>query len=416
MDAGGLGTDSSRRLATALGVWGLFGLVRRREGEPIALAAVIAFSLFPITLRYGRAFQPDALMLGRCWRAWIAGIAPSRGAAAGGWLPAWLLLAWAWPPRSRRPWSWSLWPRDPEAAGTSARMLLAASALVPVLLWYAWADHLVDSGAGSRASAENRAIWLAVFGVSALGEPRDAGAHRSLPARPGLHPTGADPGRLGACLGRSTRGARSGAWSTLESLGPGRCWSMMALLAEKLHHEYYWLSLAPVVAAGLGRGLVETRRSGIAGLPGSSAGVFSPRVRSWHARPGRPPRNGRTSRRRPTRSGGRSRRGLAGGREPLLYQADRRGCRLEFTPQAAAGPRRSGPGERAQDDRGTARPDRLLSQRRAPDSWPTSCPRPAMTGERPCIRRSADVTRFWWITQRVIIAELNPPENPGHGQ
>src|SRR4051794_39687434 len=60
-------------LATTLGAWGLFGLTRRREGVEVALLAVAAFGVFPVTIRYGRAFQPDALMLGtllaglRCW-------------------------------------------------------------------------------------------------------------------------------------------------------------------------------------------------------------------------------------------------------------------------------------------------------------------------------------------------------------
>ena len=55
---------------------------------------------------------------------------------------------------------------------TRARLLLALTALVPVLLWYAWAGHLIDSSGGSRASAENRAIWMTVLGISALGNPQ----------------------------------------------------------------------------------------------------------------------------------------------------------------------------------------------------------------------------------------------------
>ena len=42
--------------------------------------------------------------------------------------------------------------------------------------------------------------------------------------------------------------------------GSGWVWGIsalvaMAFLAEKLHHEYYWLSLAPVAAVGIGRAL-----------------------------------------------------------------------------------------------------------------------------------------------------------------
>src|SRR4051794_3352303 len=59
--------------ATGLGALGLFVLVRKREGDRAALVAATAFALLPVTIRYGRAFQPDALMLGAvvlglaCW-------------------------------------------------------------------------------------------------------------------------------------------------------------------------------------------------------------------------------------------------------------------------------------------------------------------------------------------------------------
>ena len=43
-----------------------------------------------------------------------------------------------------------------------------------MLLWYLWANHLVDPAKGSRASADNRAIWLAVLGLSGPGEAGDA--------------------------------------------------------------------------------------------------------------------------------------------------------------------------------------------------------------------------------------------------
>ena len=157
--------------ATALGAWGLFGLIRRRERSRVALAAVVAFSILPVTIRYGRSFQPDALMLG----AVLAGLACWDRSASGQsryWLvPGWLLLALGFSAKVtgalvliplvlavERPRSWP-------------RVILAATTLGPVLLWYVWANHLIASGAGSRASAENRAIWSTVLGFSALGSP-----------------------------------------------------------------------------------------------------------------------------------------------------------------------------------------------------------------------------------------------------
>ncbi|MEJ7636841.1 MAG: glycosyltransferase family 39 protein, partial [Singulisphaera sp.] len=89
----GLGLEPSGRLvsavATALAAWGLYGLARRREGVAVALLAVAAFALFPLTCRYGRAFQPDAMMLAgvlvglRCWDEYEVG--SGRG---------WLVLGW----------------------------------------------------------------------------------------------------------------------------------------------------------------------------------------------------------------------------------------------------------------------------------------------------------------------------------
>ena len=85
----GSGGTVTSALAVALGAWGLFGLVRRREGTNVAFLAVAAFALFPVTIRYGRAFQPDALMLDaalaglRCWDDHEDGRGPAWLAAGG---------------------------------------------------------------------------------------------------------------------------------------------------------------------------------------------------------------------------------------------------------------------------------------------------------------------------------------------
>src|SRR5690348_6843934 len=60
-------------MATVAAGWGIFELLRRRAGRRAALLAAGAFAAFPLTIRYGRAFQPDAAMLGAvvtglaCW-------------------------------------------------------------------------------------------------------------------------------------------------------------------------------------------------------------------------------------------------------------------------------------------------------------------------------------------------------------
>ncbi len=153
-------------LATALAAWGLYELIRRRDGERVAIAAMVAFSLLPVTLRYGRSFQPDALMLG----ATLAGLACWDRSRDGGttlWLVAGgLLLALGIAAKITA--ALVLAPLmavviRPRRAGP---ILFALSTLVPVLLWYAWANHLMSTSAGSRASVENRAIWMNVTGLA----------------------------------------------------------------------------------------------------------------------------------------------------------------------------------------------------------------------------------------------------------
>ena len=93
--ATGLGLEESGRvlsaIATAVAGWGLFELMRRRAGRRAAILAAGAFAAFPLTIRYGRAFQPDAAMLGAvvaglaCWdRSQSAGRPAGVGAGSPG--------------------------------------------------------------------------------------------------------------------------------------------------------------------------------------------------------------------------------------------------------------------------------------------------------------------------------------------
>ncbi len=155
-------------LATVLAAWGLFELARPRQGRRAALLAVSAFAVFPLTIRYGRAFQPDAAMLGTvvaglaCWdryqssRRWYwlaAGWALLALGFALKVIAAFLLIPLLFVILRRR---------------RAADILAACSTLLPALLWYVWADHLVGGTTGSRASADNRAIWLHLLGPAGL--------------------------------------------------------------------------------------------------------------------------------------------------------------------------------------------------------------------------------------------------------
>lgn len=317
-------------LAATLGAWGVFVLVGRRTGLASALAAATAFSMMPITIRYGRAFQPDALMIGAC----AAGLACWDRSETGDrrWLTAgWLFMATG------------------VAAKITAAFMLpvavfavfrrrdrrvvagVATTLVPALLWYLWADHLLAGSTGSRASADNRAIWMRLIGLSALAKG-ETWSHivRFLVVR-GFTPIGLAVAAWGL-RPRSGRERGGLVWW----LWAGFALATMAMLAEKLHHEYYWLCLAPVVAAGLGEAWsrVAERNARLAWVGALGFGVLCV---GFSASTWRTPEEWRTLDGAAEAVAASTPPGdWVVAPEPLLYQADRRGCRLEFTPRAAA--------------------------------------------------------------------------------
>jgi hypothetical protein len=333
--AGGMRLEAAGRivsaLMTALGACGLFELARRREGRRAALFAVAAFALFPLTIRYGRAFQPDASMLG----AILAGIAcwdrreSSRGwyAVAGGWCL--LALAFALKITSALllvPLS-LLFARPRRVP----KVVAAASALIPALAWYAWADHLIAHGGGSRAAADNRSIWIGLVGPAGLWQPETLRAAAWFLLVRAFTP-------LGAAL------ALFGFWSRREG-EPGRDWFWpvwgisvlvgMALVAQKLHHEYYWLVLSPVAAVGVGRAIDRLAGShrALALFAAVALVVLSwLQVRStWRTPPewnGLVPAGRLLATTVPRDS-------WIAAPEALLFQADRRGCRMEWTGSGA---------------------------------------------------------------------------------
>jgi hypothetical protein len=314
-------------LAATLAAWGVYMLAKRRWGEGPALASAVAFSMLPIVIRYGRAFQPDALMIGAC----AAGLACWDRAAARAKAPAllavgWLLLALGLAAKVTAAYVLAIaflavFPRRNWKA-----FVLCASTLLPVVAWYAWAARLTAESA-SGASAENRDIWMGLLGLGALGSVetwRFIGRFLVVRAFTPL-------GLLGAAWGlaRAATGAR------LWWIWAGLATATMAALAAKLHHEYYWLCLAPAAAAGLGAawGRLDARRPGLAF---AAALVFAAMALQFSD----------STWRSPVEWAGLAEAGrvvaeetdpdeLIVAPEALLYQADRRGCRLEFTVAAA---------------------------------------------------------------------------------
>jgi hypothetical protein len=319
-------------LASVLAALGLYLLARRREGVDVALAAVAVFALFPLMIRYGRAFQPDALMLGGA----VAGLAAWDEFRHGGkwvWLVAgWLLLAIGLSAKITA--AFLLIPPIVVAARARSikQIVVVCSPILPALAWYAWAGYLLERGEGSRASADNRSIWLGLLGPTALLQPEIFQfVCRTLLVR-AFTPLGA----LLAVVGLAFMGPRRGQGDRLWLIWGVSATITMALLARKLHHEYYWLLLAPVVAVGVGRALVVVARShrpGAAFLCGSLILLSCVQVRStW---------------RTPAEWSGLESAAVALGAtvpvdalfvapEALLFQADRRGCRLEYTRPASA--------------------------------------------------------------------------------
>ncbi len=317
-------------LAMVLGGWGLFGLARRREGSRVALLALVAFAVFPITLRYGRAFQPDALMLGTL----LAGLRCIDEHQAGGGVP-WLILGGVWLATSlalKIVAVYVLVPlisaivRPPRARAIAPALVL----VVPALLWYLSAATRLAEEGGSRASADNGTIWLRVLIPTALFRVKTLRFVAWFLIVRAFTPLGLALA-VGGLLGRP-RGDR------LWFLWGGSALAALAVLAGKLHHEYYFLALAPVAAVGVGRALAALAgwnwaasvAAGGCGLALALALAWS----TWRTPPewASVPEAARVVRAHVPESA------WVVAPEALLFASDRRGCRLEFT---RAGARRA---------------------------------------------------------------------------
>ena len=334
----GFGWERSGRLTSALmttiGAGALFGLARRREGLVVALVTLASFGLMPVTLRYGRAFQPDATMVGfvllglwgwdqfqatgrKRW-AWLGGLALALG------LTLKVTAAWALIPFALVVTRCSI----------GLRLVVGAAMLIPALVWYLVVWQEVESG--SHASADNAALWFQT--LSPTGWLRFAtwdAVGRNLVWR-AFTPVGFVLGTLGWLVIRPrTEISRDRLW-----LGWGvGCGLAILTLGAKWHHGYYWLVVAPLVAVGVARLLVGVWGRGKLGRWASvGLGSFFLTVAVNQALPTwqTPPEWAliqrsavRVAELVPTDSAS-----LLIAPEALLYYADRPGLRLEFSPSA----------------------------------------------------------------------------------
>jgi hypothetical protein len=331
----GLELTASGRLISAVGivlaVWGLYRLVRRREDAFLAFLAASALALEPVTIRYGRAFQGDSLMLG-CVIAGLAccdeGTARSRHSwLVAGWLfcaaglalkvisayiliPLLTILA-----RGQKRWS---------------TVVFAASVLIPALLWYLHAAALLTESNGSRATADNLAIWT----------------HSIIPSALFHAPTYLALGRNLLFRAFTPIGLLLALWGWRRLRNADRLWTtwglsaaaVLLVLAAKAHHEYYWLSLAPVVAVGMASAIHDIAKrklfGGTAAVVLCGGYVFAAlyqSVSTW-----RTPME--WSQLESAAAVVRARvvnDALVVAPEALLFYADRRGCRLEIESRAA---------------------------------------------------------------------------------
>ena len=235
---------------TALAAWGLFELVRRRERSPRGSAGRCRIRRPPthhplwagLSARRvdARSHRGGPGMLGSL----IEPAADGTGCLAG-----WSLLAVGFAikitagflliplvlviVRNRR----SL---EMVAAGSTAAAGDCCGIFGP--------NHLIEAGGGSRAAGRQPVDLARV----ARGPRRSSSRHTlrfvgwTLFVR-AFTPLGAGLALVGLWKRRQGGGGRDHLWSVwgISAL------AAMALLAEKLHHEYYWLPLAPVVAVGI---------------------------------------------------------------------------------------------------------------------------------------------------------------------
>jgi hypothetical protein len=331
--ATGLPLEPAGRLLSALGMalaaWGLHGLVRRREGSGVALAALAAFTAFPVTIRYGRSFQADALMLGCCLSALRCFDTRSSGAGLGSLALGWLLLATGLALKVTS--AYLLIPLVAVILPWRPRSLvLAGMALLPAALWYVHAGRVLAHAGGSAAQAETLAAWLdALWPRAWLKGETYALAARFVAVR-AFTPLGFVLALVGLF--------RIGRMDRLWWIWGAAAISALAVLVGKLHHEYYWLALAPLAAAGTGRALVMLAEAqsrwglpaagvallGLVALAGwQSASTWRTPAEWAHL----PAAAAEVRRLVPSAD-------LVIAPEALLYYADRRGFRLELDPQA----------------------------------------------------------------------------------
>jgi len=395
-------------LCSGLAAAALLWLVGRREPMGIAPVAGLIFLTLPVEMRYGRAFQPDAFALGlvlaglACWSEAVSDELRSstlKGslAALGFILVAlglaarlllfFLLVPIAYALGRRRPGQWGV----------------LAATLIPGIAWQVWGYFLSQAG-GSRASLDNRSIWLS-GGLAIWLDPRFLaqvgwafGVRAFSPLALGLAVWG-----LGRPLCSTDR-----LWLVWASA------SLAALffMGPKLHHEYYWLPLAPAICVGAARIVVQAAiRHAVLGF----GCLLLPQIilSGLLARPAleNPPEWREIEAAGQAVSAAVPESDLVIAPEALLFYADRRGCRLEWTESAI----RRAAGEWGESLSSAAPIDLVEFYRRQGAHWfadLTGEPDPRRLALHEAVRQRYKVLRD---SPSYLIADLSAPEKTDHG-
>jgi hypothetical protein len=341
-------------LALTLGAWGLYGLTRRREGPHVALLSVVIFGLLPVTIRYGRAFQPDPFVLGTliaslyCWDE-------HQHAGGAGWLACgWILLAVGLAQKVIAAYflvpliaivldARSPNPTAADRPGQFAKwrwlLVLLALTLLPAVAWYWHASRLLTLDGGSRASAENAAIWQSVLIPSALVRAETYRIIARFLLFRAFTPIGF---ALAVCGSVGAGKDRLWLWWSIGAV------AALLVLSAKIHHEYYWLALSPLISVGIARALARLWSLGSAERRWVKHAVFGPIVCALavSAFVALSVRQSASTWRTPTEWSHLAEAAvdvraivrpdqLVAATEALLYAADRRGGRWEPDPESA---------------------------------------------------------------------------------
>jgi 4-amino-4-deoxy-L-arabinose transferase-like glycosyltransferase len=315
-----------------LAAWGLWRLAARRGHTTTAAYALLILATLPVGMRYGRAFQPDALMSGCWWAAlccWddICSQPRSRTqkrrlAMALGFTACALALKLIWA-FLLIPVVWALMTSHQDS-GRMRKLVFLGLAILPALAWYGYAAVSLRSTGGSVASADNAAIWLASPGQLFAWSPwvtvlRTVARAYTLPVL------------ILASIGLARVLPRDRAAQGFLLA----CGLTFLIFAPKFHHEYYALVPAPFAAWAVALGLK--------GIPSPAPrcvwlaacglvvwGTFS----AWRTFQTPPEWQGIEA------AGTRLQQLTAPGSflvasEALLYYADRPGGRMEWSPDAA---------------------------------------------------------------------------------